>query len=235
MSFLLYFLAIAIGANCPVWSTVQVNSTEPNSTVSLPSFDVISQSFPVFDKFLDRVRMGLIDYDERNTSLKIVYNETPFERILYEIDIDHMVKLSARDTKHIIRPYHYHRFQLDSDEIIFRIHCKFMLNFISLGNKTWENEFRLATNLMSYYRRLYENGSHTDIVCYFVDAFTQKQANCLLHLVSDPLGEPFPVVEYSHVHRNRHLKEPKVSHYHPHNSKYLRLHLQLHCYDNTIF
>lgn len=225
MPIVLYFLAFAI-ANASPLNSVELNSTKVSLTLpTLPSFDIPSRPRVSLESFLDRARMGLVEYDETNKSLKIDYFDTPFERIYFDNDIAHMVKMSAKDTKHILRPYHYHRFQLNEIKPVFRIHCKFMLNFISLGNKTWEDEYRLATNLFAYYRRLYENGDHTDLVCYFVDASTQAQANCLLRLVSDPQGEfPFPIVEYSHVHRNRHPNEPRVSHYHPHNSKFFLFH-----------
>ncbi len=206
----------------PNTTTITPITITPNTITPITPVTPTATPLPSLweDLFVDRARMGLIPYKEENTSLHIDYFDTPFERQYYEHDIKHMISMSARDTRDIIRPYHYHRFQQASST--FRLHCKFMLNFIQLGNGTWEKEFRLATNLIAYYRRLYTNGDHMDLVCYFVDTANQTEADCLLRLVSDPHGEPFPVVEFSSVRRRggAFLKgEPKVSHYHPHNSK----------------
>lgn len=221
--------------NTTVLTVLTTSTASTNSTALTVSFSVAnattSRSSPsnftplpsLFDDlFVDRARMGLVPYKEENTLLHIEYFDTPFERQYYKEDIKHMISMSVRDTRNIIRPYHFHRFQQLPNSTTFRLHCKFMLNFIDLGNKTWVNEYQMATNLIAYYRRLYENGDHTDLVCYFVDTVNQTESDCLLRLVSNPNGEPFPVVEFSTVSRRLlKPKEPKVSHYHPHQSKCL--------------
>lgn len=80
-----------------------------------------------------------------------------------------------------------------TQEQLFRLHCRFVENFIRKGDEKFDAYYDDMNNMFAVHERKLANGGSLDQVCYLVDAANQTEADCLLRMVN--LWNLFPVEE----------------------------------------
>ena len=129
----------------------------------------------------------------QNASTSANLLKEPFQLLLQsEEDVKYLIAQGRKKTSNIIKPYRFQRFALPTGQ--YRLHCKLVYNWINTSNHDWVVEYSSVTNLVASTLAEQQGGQPEDLVCYFVDAANQVEANCLLELMKNHTI-PFPKVE----------------------------------------